>query len=475
MSVPPSDRRAASSQKLRLLSLVAVLILAAGGGAWWFNHHGAAASANAQNPGRGGKSGRGGANAPDAVVAVGVAKVIAQDAPIQIGAMGTVSTAQAVVVRPQVSAVLKEVHFKEGDYVRKGALLASLDDRSAQAALLQAQGQLERDRALLENAQRDLQRYRTLQAQNSIAAQQVDTQAALVRQYSGSVKVDQANVAAARVGVSYTRIVAPISGRAGLLQVLPGNVVAPSDAGGIVTIVADNPINVVFSLPEQSLAKVLAARKTMPELKAEAWDRTNTAKLADGILAAVDNQINTATGTLNLKAAFDNQAQMLFPNQFVNVRLNLGVLANAVLVPTAAIQIGKAGSFVYVVNADNTVSMTPVTTGDTSGLNTQILSGVTPGQQVVVDGLDKLRDGAKIQAVDRAQQNAAIDGAGKRHGQHQGRRGGAASATPVQGASGVAAASHFQGASSVQGASDLTAHHRRHNGAWGGASAAQAQ
>ena len=380
--------------------LVAILILmAAGGVIWWAYQKPVDDSAS---------NGSAGNRRSESVTAVGVAPVVVQRAPIQAQAIGTVSTAASSVVRAQVSATLEKVYFKEGDYVKKGQLLAELDSRAAKAALMQAEGQLLRDTALLENAKLDLQRYRTLQAQNSIAAQQVDTQAALVRQYTGTVKLDQGSVAAAKVNLSYTRITAPISGRIGLLQVNPGNVVTPSDTNGLVSITQDNPINVVFSLPEERLAKVVQARKNQAQLKAEAWDRNNSRKLADGVLLAIDNQINTATGTLNLKASFENGDQLLFPNQFVNVKLDLGVIDNAVLVPSAALQTGKEGSFVYLVEAGNTVKVVPVKTGEVSGLNTQILQGVTPGQTVVVDGLDKLRNGAKIHPVDRAKQAAAV-------------------------------------------------------------------
>ncbi|MBS1186851.1 MAG: mdtA [Burkholderiaceae bacterium] len=341
-------------------------------------------------------------------VAVSVATVQKEDAPLQINALGTVNSTYTATVRSRVDGQLMKIHFKEGQLVKEGQLLAELDPRPYQAALTQAEGQLVRDTALLQNARLDLTRYELLLSQKSIAKQQVDTQAALVRQYQGTVKLDKGAVDNARLQLAYSRITAPISGRVGLRQVDLGNIVHSTDTNGIVVITQVQPINVVFAIPEVSLTQVLQAKAAQKQpLKVEAWDRENRAKVADGQLMAVDNQLSTSTGTISIKAVFANDKQELFPNQFVNVHLQLGAQLNAITVPTVAIQLGKVGSYVYTVNEDMTVSLAKVKTGATSGDNTIIEEGLAPGQKVVIDGLDKLRDGAKIKVIERASQNNA--------------------------------------------------------------------
>ena len=334
-------------------------------------------------------------------VAVAVALVQKQDVAVELTALGTVTSTSTVTVRSRVDGQLDKVHFTEGQLVKQGQLLAELDPRPYQAALTQMQGQLLRDQALLKNAELDLVRYQQLQKQDSIATQQVDTQKALVQQYEGTVKLDQGLVDNAQLQLSYSRITAPFSGRAGLRQVDPGNIVHASDSNGLVVITQIQPINVVFAVPETSLGQVLQASKATDQLKVAAWDRGNSNRLAEGTLMAIDNQLNASTGTVNLKARFANEQQQLFPNQFVNVHLQLGTQAAAVTVPTAAVQLGKVGSYVYAVNADQVVSLTKVTTGAVSGASTIITEGLQPGQRVVVDGLDKLRDGAKVEVIDR--------------------------------------------------------------------------
>nr|WP_276539412.1 MdtA/MuxA family multidrug efflux RND transporter periplasmic adaptor subunit [Chromobacterium alkanivorans] len=381
-----------------------VVALALGGG-WWWRQHAAADAAGQRRA------------APPA--AVGVASAQLQNVPLQISALGTVNSTYTVTVRSRVDGQLDKLHFEEGQPVKQGQLLAELDPRPFQAALAQAEGQLLRDQALLQNAQLDLARYRQLLEQNSIAKQQVDTQAALVRQYQGTVKLDQGAVDNAKLQLSYSRVSAPVSGRAGLRQVDPGNIVHASDANGLVVITQTQPINVLFSVPEVSLGQVLRASRAQPGLAVEAWDRDNRNKLADGKLLAIDNQLNTSTGTVNLKARFANVDEALFPNQFVNVRLSLGEQENAVTVPATAVQLGKTGSYVYTVNADSSVSLNPVSAGARVGDIVIVEQGLKPGQRVVVDGLDKLRDGAKVTVVDRAAQSRqAAQGAGK-NGRHK--------------------------------------------------------
>ncbi|AUH50764.1 multidrug transporter subunit MdtA [Chromobacterium sp. ATCC 53434] len=377
--------------KTKRLPLVIAVIAVLGGGWWWHQHSQNAREAAARNKG-------------GAPMAVGVATVQTMDAPLQLNALGTVNSTYTVTVRSRVDGQLEKIHFDEGQLVKQGQLLAELDARPYQAALTQAEGQLLRDKALLENARLDLARYQQLASQNSIAKQQVDTQQALVHQYEGTVKVDQGAVAAARVNVDYTRIAAPVSGRVGLRQVDPGNVVHASDANGVVVITQTQPINVVFAIPEVNLSAVLQAAAADKSLRVEAWDRDNRHKLADGTLLALDNQLNTSTGTINIKARFANDKQRLFPNQFVNVNLQLGVRKDAVVVPTVAVQLGKVGNYVYTVGGDATVSIAKVRTGPASGDNTIIEDGLKPGQRVVIDGVDKLRDGAQVKVIDRAAQ-----------------------------------------------------------------------
>lgn len=331
--------------------------------------------------------------------AVRVATVVQEDAPLQILALGTVNSTYTTTVRSRVDGELVKLHFTEGQLVKAGQLLAELDPRPFKAELMQAEGQLMRDQALLENARLDLKRYRQLLEQNSIAKQQVDTQASLVKQYEGTVKLDQGAVDNARLQLTYSRITAPISGRVGLRQVDLGNIIRATDTNGIVTITQEQPINVFFSIPEVDLTQLLQAYHGNPKLTVSVWNRENRKLLSEGTLLAIDNQLNTDTGTIGIKAKFANNDNQLFPNQFVNVRLHLGSRPQAILVPTVAIQLGKLGHTVYRVNDDGTVSLVQVKTGSVSGENTIIEEGLEQGQIVVTDGLDKLRDGSKIRII----------------------------------------------------------------------------
>jgi multidrug efflux system membrane fusion protein len=330
-----------------------------------------------------------------ASVSVVTAPVVQGDLPVTLNALGTVSPLATVTVKTQIAGRLVAIGFQEGQIVKVGDFLAEVDPRPYQIALDQAQGQLVRDTALLHNAQIDLTRYRTLAEQDSIPQQQADTQAYLVHQYEGTVKSDQAMVDNSRLNLEYCHIVAPVSGRVGLRQVDQGNYVQTSDPGGIVIITQLQPISVIFTLPEDNLPAVMS-RLTAATLPVTAYDRALVTKLAEGKLRTVDNQIDTTTGMVRLRAEFDNRDNRLFPNQFVTALLLVETMKGATLVPSAAVQRGAPGTFVYVVDGERVVHLQPVKLGPTDGERVAILSGATVGAQVVVDGADKLRDGAKV-------------------------------------------------------------------------------
>jgi multidrug efflux system membrane fusion protein len=288
------------------------------------------------------------------------------------------------------------VAFQEGQRVKQGDLLAEIDYRPYELTLQNAQGQLARDQALLNNAQLDLARYESLATQNAVPRQQLDTQKSLVQQYQGAVITDQAQIDTAKLNITYCHIVAPVSGRVGLRLIDQGNYVTPGDANGLLVITQVQPITVIFTLPEDNLPQVLKRLHANATLPVTAMDRSSTARLAVGVLSTVDNQIDTTTGTVKLRAQFANDDETLFPNQFVNVKLQVDVLHGATLVPTAAIQRGAPGTFVYLVNADDTVSVRAVTLGTSNAEKVSISAGLAPGDRVVVDGADKLREGAKV-------------------------------------------------------------------------------
>jgi multidrug efflux system membrane fusion protein len=395
-----------------VLVALALALAVAGGAWWWTQRQGGGEPAAARGPG----GPRMGTMARPQAQPVSVGVVDRRDMRVLVNAIGTLNARATAVVRAKVAGELQKLYFKEGDEVRAGQLLAQIDPRSYQATLSQAQGTLQRDQALLRNAQLDLQRYEALKAQDSIASQQVDTQAALVRQYQGTVAADQAQVDMAQLQLGYTRITAPISGRLGLRQADLGNVVNPSDANGIVTITQIKPIDAVFSVPEAhvgAIARRLAGGRALP---VELWDREQKNLLAQGRLNALDNAIDATTGTVKAKAAFDNAEGRLFPNQFVNVRLQLDLLEQALTVPGAAVQ----NNYVYLVQGDGTVTQRRLVVGVADGDRVSVRGELQPGDQVVTDGIDRLREGAKVTviAADTVQKvdQAVSDAAGRPRG-----------------------------------------------------------
>jgi multidrug efflux system membrane fusion protein len=322
--------------------------------------------------------------------------VVKGDVGITLNALGTVTSLATVTVRTQISGYLIRIDFKEGQDVKKGDLLAEIDSRPYEAALTQAKGQLARDEALLKGAQVDLIRYQALAAQNAVPRQTLDTQVALVAQNQGTVEADRGQVNAAEVNLQYCRILSPLDGRVGLRQVDQGNYVTPVDANGLVVITQLKPISVLFTLPEDNLQTVLKRMQDGATLPVTAYDRSGTNKIADGTLQTFDSQIDPTTGTIKARAQFGNEANTLYPNQFVNIRLLVDTHKDVTVMPIAGVQRGVPGTFVYLVNPDNTVSVRKVALGATDGERVEVSSGLVPGDRIVVDGADKLRDGAKI-------------------------------------------------------------------------------
>ena len=331
-------------------------------------------------------------------MAVVAAPAVARDLGIDLIGLGTVTPLNTVTVRTRVDGELLTVRYRQGQMVSKGELLAEIDPRPFQAQLTQFEGQLARDEALLENARVDLERYQVLWSQNSIQKQQLDTQLSLVRQYEGTVKNDRGLIEATRVNLDYCRITSPLAGRVGLRLVDPGNIVHATDTTGIVVITQLQPITVIFTLPEDNIGAVVDRLGRGERLVVDAYDRAQQRKLASGSLVTIDNQIDTTTGTVKLRAEFPNTDRRLFPNQFVNARLNLGVARGATAVPVAAIQRTATGAFVYVVTQNHTVQARPVIVGITDGDQVQVTNGLAPGDVVVVDGADRIRDGSLVDA-----------------------------------------------------------------------------
>jgi membrane fusion protein, multidrug efflux system len=422
-------------RRLTVKAALVVALAVAAIFAWQKLENIAPSTSEAQNSGRSGQ--------PPQTVRVGA--VALGDMPLTIDALGTVTPFETVTIRTQIAGNLQQVGFAEGQTVKTGDFLAQIDPRPYEAALAQAKGQLAKDQALLGQAQSDLVRYEALNKQDSISKQQVDDQEALVAQDKAAIATDQAQVKTAELNLAYTHIVSPVTGRVGLRLVDPGNYLQPSDANGIVVITQIDPISVVFTTAEDNLPRISARLNSGAKLEVTVLDRDNAHALATGTLTTYDSQIDVTTGTIKMRATFDNPNGVLFPNQFVNVRLLTDTMTGATLAPNAAIQLGASGNFVYLVNDDSTVSKRDVTTGPNDGKRTVIVSGLTAGDKVVIDGVDRLRDGAKVKVVDNPTAPLAQAPAGQQQGgQEQGgqEQGGPRHATdpPGSGAKAIGAA-----------------------------------
>ncbi|MDJ0447246.1 MdtA/MuxA family multidrug efflux RND transporter periplasmic adaptor subunit [Methylocystis sp. JR02] len=373
----------------RYLAGAALALFLGGGFIYGYSavfRNGAAPSAAGKGPGRG------------QATRVAAAEISQGSFPVVLSGLGTVTPSATAIVKTRISGHLVEVNFKESQYVKAGDELASVDPRPYQLALAQAEGQLQKDQALLQNAERDLARYEALirKMKDVISGQQVDTQRALINQYKGTVAIDRALVDQARLNLAYCKIVSPIDGRVGLRQVDQGNYVQPGDASGVAVVTRLSPITVVFTLPESRLPAVLKKARAGEKLTVVAYDHERVTELARGHLIAVDNQIDASSGTVKLRAEFPNEDERLFPNQFVNADLLVETLHDVALAPSAAVQQGAKGPFVYAIKDDATVQTRAVKLGPSGGEQVVVLEGLNPGEKVVVEGADRLREGAAI-------------------------------------------------------------------------------
>jgi membrane fusion protein, multidrug efflux system len=419
-AIPPAPPNPPPRRSGWVGTVVALLLVALVGGAAWY-----LVKRDNGDPGEGMPRGPGGGRP---TVTVGNAVARKAELPVIIDALGTVTPATTVVLRPQVSGMLTQVLFTEGQMVKKGQLLAQIDPRPFEQALMQAQGTRQRDEAQLDNARLTLERYRTLLSQDSIARQDVDTQAALVKQLEGTVMTDKAQENTARLNLDYTRITAPATGRIGLRTVDAGNYVTSGDAAGLATITQVAPIDVQFAVPQDRVGDIRAAQTDLAVLAVTALDRTRKTELEKGQFSTLDNQVDTMTGTVKAKARFDNAAGALFPNQFVNVQLLLRNVP-AVVVPVTAVRTGANGDYVYVINEDRTVSLRKVKRGQATVGLIAIAEGLQEGERVVTEGGDRLQDGMAVQLPGAA---GAAGARGPRTGA-SGARGGASG--PRSGAS----------------------------------------
>ena len=386
-----SDSSPRTSSRRRLLWLLLIVLLLAAVGGYWYHQHGqkeAAANKGSRSPF--------GMSGPTPVRVVAVEQ---RSFPIVRKSIGTVTALNTVNVRTRVAGELVRVAFEEGQKVKAGDLLATIDPRPYQVALQQAEGTLQQNQAQLRNAELDLKRYQGLFREDSIAKQTLDTQEALVNQYRGTLKNSQAAVADAKLNLAFTQIKAPITGRVGLRQLDGGNLLSANDSTVVAVITQTQPISVVFTLPESQLGELLKRARSGQTLPVEAWDRGGIRKVAEGTLQSFDNQIDTTTGTLKFRARFANGDEALFPNQFVTVRVREQVLDQALVLPSSAIQFGSNGTFAYVVGPDNKIQVRALKVGPDDGSLTVVTEGLAAGDRVVTEGTDRLREGAEVEVV----------------------------------------------------------------------------
>jgi len=425
---------------IRPFYIVPILVLALVAGLWWFNRQQDVPSFSGgpggPGGGKGGSSKRGGRFGPLGPMPVLVTPAKQSDIKVYLNGLGAVTPITTVTLHSQISGYLLDVNFTEGQDVKKGDLLALIDPRPYQVAQEQAEGNLIQAQAQLTEAKLDLERYKALAKQDSIAEQQVDTQSALVSQDVGLVKTDQAALDNAKLNLVYCHIVAPVDGRVGLRLVDKGNYVSASDSTGLVVLTQLHPITVIFTLPEDNIPDIVKQMKTGQPIPVDAFDRTVTTQLASGTLQTIDNVVDPTTGTVKLRASFENQDDILFPSQFVNVRMLLTTLHDVLVIPSSAIERGEQGTFVYLVQADNTVTARSIKVGITEGERVQVLSGLQAGDKVVIDGADRLKEGSEVQMQTASEadptaghaKSAPGDARKKRKGQY-GNKSGAPSAS----------------------------------------------